>query len=245
MAQINTQIQKEGFLSFVNLFGSKLTNDLVREVNNMHSWPDAPGKYWRFYESEGPNKLLSRMEKFYEFTDCCSQIIDHPILMEILHELMEDHPVLFKEKINFKSAGGSGFEYHQDQAAGWSKYAPIFWSVAIAIDQCDAENGQLEISRHTDDTRKILGEWEPLGEDVLKKLDFKPLNMSPGDVAIFDSYIPHGSKKNQSNKPRKVIYLTYNSKMYGDLREKYFKDKARSFPQDCERLPNTIYKYRV
>jgi ectoine hydroxylase-related dioxygenase (phytanoyl-CoA dioxygenase family) len=245
MSKIKAQIQKEGFLSFVNLLEPKLIKNLIKEVNDMYSWPDAPGEYWRFYEGQGPDKLLNRMEKFYEFTEYCSKVIDHPVLIEILHELMEDRPVLFKEKINFKSAGGSGFEYHQDQAAGWSKYAPIFWNVAIAIDHCDAENGQLEISRHSDDTRENLREWEPLGEDVLRTLEFKPLTMSPGDIAVFDSYAPHGSKTNQSNKPRKVIYLTFNSKIYGDLRGKYFKDKALSYPQDCERLPNTSYEYRV
>lgn len=244
MSKIKNAIEENGFVNLQQIFEPSLVANFVREVNEMKDWPDSKGKYWRYYERES-NARLNRMERFLEYTKYCKEIIQHPNLLEVLNEIMNDEPILFKEKINFKSSGGTGFEYHQDQAAGWSKYAPIFWSVAIAVDECTEENGQLEIANHITKSRENLGDWSPLTEAVLRDLTFKPIPMKPGDVAIFDSYVPHGSKPNHSSKPRKIMYLTYNQGVFGDLRDAYFDDKAKTYPQDCERVEGKQYIYKV
>lgn len=244
MSQIKNIIERDGFVKLNQIFESDLIENFITEAYDMKDWPDAKGKYWRYYEEDDKLKL-NRMERFYEYSQYCSQIIDHPKLITLLTEIMEDTPLLFKEKINFKTSGGSGFAYHQDQAAGWSRYAPIFWSVAIAIDECNEDNGQLEIAKHIEQSRDNLSDWAPLGEEILRDLEFQAVPMKPGDVAIFDSYVPHGSKPNYSNKPRKVMYLTYNQSRYGDLRARYYEDKALSYPQDCERIEGKLYKYKV
>ena len=84
-----------------------------------------------------------------------------------------------------------------------------------------------------------------LDESTLKNLHFESVSMEPGDVVIFDSYVPHGSKPNTSQMPRNMIYLTYNQEKYGDLREQYYKDKSETYPQDCERLDGRVYEYKV
>lgn len=244
MSEIKNIIARDGFVNLNQIFEPDLIEKFVNEAYDMKDWPDAKGKYWRYYENDD-NSKLNRMERFYEYSQYCSQIINHPKLISLLSEIMDDTPVLFKEKINFKTSGGSGFAYHQDQAAGWSRYAPIFWSVAIAIDECNEDNGQLEIAKHIEQSRDNLSDWAPLGEEILRELEFQPVPMKPGDVAIFDSYVPHGSKPNYSNKPRKVMYLTYNQSRYGDLRAQYYEDKSLTYPQDCERLSGVKYIYKV
>ena len=160
--KIKDQIEQYGFAKIDNIYTREEIAAMVAEVTAMRTWPDSPGEYWRYYE-ENDSKILNRMEHFYEYSEVMRRIINQPRLHTVLDNIMQDKPQLFKEKINFKSSGGSGFTYHQDQAAGWSRYAPIFWSVAIAVDPCNKENGQLEIAKHIPTTREQIGEWAPFG----------------------------------------------------------------------------------
>ena len=82
-------------------------------------------------------------------------------------ELMGGPVVLFKEKINFKMPGAPGFKAHQDQQAGWTRYAPIFVTALVTIDPATIENGCLEMvpGRHREG---LIGEeWSPLDETGL------------------------------------------------------------------------------
>ena len=42
-----------------------------------------------------------------------------------------------------------------------------------------------------------------------------------------------------------MIYLTYNAKKDGNLKQKYFKDKRKSFPPNIERKKGKKYKYLI
>src|SRR5271157_3829867 len=72
-----------------------------------------------------------------------------------------------------------------------------------------------------------------------------PVPPELGDVLFFDSYLPHASKPNLTDHPRRILYLTYNAAQDGDHRAGYFADKRSSFPPDVERLPGVEYKFRV
>jgi hypothetical protein len=67
----------------------------------------------------------------------------------------------------------------------------------------------------------------------------------PGDAVLFDSYVPHQSAPNGTDTPRRVLYVTYNRASDGDHRLRYFAEKRRSYPPDCEREPGREYVYRV
>ena len=54
----------------------------------------------------------------------------------------------------------------------------------------------------------LIGEqWQPLDEDAL---NYVPVPTAPGDAVFFDSFAPHRSKPNLTNKARRVLYFTYN-----------------------------------
>jgi len=74
---------------------------------------------------------------------------------------------------------------------------------------------------------------------------FVPHPARPGDVAFFDSYVPHRSGPNLTAKPRRVLYVTYNRASEGDHRLRYYADKRKSYPPDCEREPGKQYVYKV
>ncbi len=68
---------------------------------------------------------------------------------------------------------------------------------------------------------------------------------APGDAMFFDSYAPHRSGPNMTDKSRRVLYVTYNRASQGDHRARYFADKRKSFPPDIEREAGKEYVFRV
>ena len=131
--------------------------------------------------------------------------------------------VLFNDKINFKQPGGDGFKAHQDQAAGWTAFAPLFVTALVTVDPATVANGCLEIATAPRPEGLAGAEWAPLPEDGLGLV---PVPTEPGDVI-------------------RVLYLTYNLLEHGDHRRRYFSDKRAAFPPDIERRPGERYVFRV
>lgn len=58
--------------------------------------------------------------------------------LDIVSQLFREPAVLFKDKVNFKAAGGGGFRAHQDITAfSPEKYANRHISVLVAVDNVD------------------------------------------------------------------------------------------------------------
>ena len=51
-----------------------------------------------------------------------------------------------------------------------------------------------------------------------------------GDIICFDSYIPHASYKNSSDKRRIIVFFTYSPLKNGDFYEQYHADKFKNVP---------------
>lgn len=58
-------------------------------------------------------------------------------------------------------------------------------------------------------------------------------------------FVPHQSKPNLTAEPRRNVYLTYNRRSDGDHRERYFAEKRKNYPPDCEREPGREYVFKV
>ena len=111
-------------------------------------------------------RLINRVENFYPYHAGFKALFDGDKLLGIVNDLFAEPAVLFKDKINFKLAGGDGFKPHQDQQAGWSVYAPLFVTALVAIDDATEANGCLELAagHHT---RGLIGrEWAPLTDET-------------------------------------------------------------------------------
>jgi 2-aminoethylphosphonate dioxygenase len=190
-------------------------------------------------------RVLSRVERFRGAHAGLRGVAEDPRVLALLAQLLGEPAVLFKDKINYKLRGSSGFEAHQDAQAGWDRYCRTHLTLFVALDATSLENGCLELSsgHHA---RGLLGRmWEPLRGDELAGVEFAPLPTAPGAACVFDSYTPHRSAPNRTSAPRRVLYLTYNPASQGDHYEAYFADKRRAYPPDAEREPGREYRYRV
>lgn len=237
--------QQAGFLVVRNFFNAPETAELLRWTEEITNAPEVPGRHMVYYEDsriEPGARVMQRIENFCPFHDGFDRMVRKERLSQWVDTLMGGPTVLFKEKINFKLPGGAGFEPHQDQQAGWTRYAPLFVTALVTLDPATLANGCLELvaGKHRDG---LIGEeWKPLSWD---ELGLEPVETAPGDVVFFDSFVPHASKPNTTDKPRRILYLTYNRADFGDHRQQYFADKRREFPPDIERDGKTSYEFRV
>jgi 2-aminoethylphosphonate dioxygenase len=192
--------------------------------------------------AEPGRRVIQRIENFSPFHSGFDQLIRDGALARWIGALMGGAVVLFKEKINFKMPGGGGFKAHQDQQAGWSRYAPVFGTAMVTLDPATLENGCLKIAAGRRREGLIGEEWSPLDENGLA---LQAVPTEPGDVIFFDSFVPHASEPNLTDAPRRVLYLTYNLAALGDHRARYYADKHASFPPDIEREEGKTYIFRV
>ena len=204
---------------------------------------DWSGKENAYYETsllDEKSRILSRIEKFTDFHYGLKNIAESSRLLDHLQELVGEECILFKEKINLKQPGGNGFRTHQDIVSRWDDFASYFINVFVTVDECTIENGCLEIAKGFTKKELITDYDSPIDETLEKDMNFVPCLTSPGDVIIFDCFIPHRSKPNLSNNQRRNMYLTYNKKSEGDKRMKYYQRKEKEMPPDDKRSNDTF-----
>ena len=80
-----------------------------------------------------------------------------------------------------------------------------------------------------------------LSDEIIDRLHWEALPTQPGDLVLFDSYIPHRSGPNQSTSSRRAAYITYNAHSIGNKRSEYYQNKRDVFPPEIERIPGKDY----
>jgi hypothetical protein len=239
---------RAGWLAARGLFTPAEAAEIGRWSDQVTAWPEVPGRHMVYHEPsliEAGREVIQRIENFCPYHPGFDALVRGGRLLAAVEQLLGGPAVLFKEKINFKMAGGAGFDPHQDQQAGWSAYAPVFITALVCIDRATTANGCLEMSDAPRYAGLIGQEWAPLTPEQMAAFALIPVETEPGDVLFFDSYAPHASKPNLTDQQRRILYLTYNRAADGDHRARYYADKRASFPPDVEREPGRDYRFRV
>jgi ectoine hydroxylase-related dioxygenase (phytanoyl-CoA dioxygenase family) len=240
--------QRDGYLLLREFFNRDEVAEITRWTEELASAPEEVGRHWVYREAsllDPEDRIIQRIENFCPFHEGFDRLVRHGRLMETVSRLFGEQAILFKEKINFKMPGGAGFKAHQDQQAGWSTYAPLFITALVGIDASTLENGCLEVAPGWHKQGLLGEEWKPLDDRRIAEVGLKPVPTSPGDVLLFDSYVPHASAENMTGAARRILYLTYNRLSDGDQRERYYRDKFAAFPPDVARVPGSEYVFRV
>jgi ectoine hydroxylase-related dioxygenase (phytanoyl-CoA dioxygenase family) len=201
------------------------------------------------YEVINNKKTLRRIEKITDHFYSVKNLIRSQEVKKLFMKLNKNQ-ILFKDKLNFKFPNGDGFLPHLDGHFYWSKnenhkfkkgwkvYSKNFTNIAIHLEDSSKKNGCLYIASKND-TKKLGNTWElitnklSLNTPNIKKKDLKnfkffPLEVSTGDIIIFDWKCCHYSKKNNSNKSRMILYLTYCDKEKKNVRQTYYADRKLS-----------------
>jgi hypothetical protein len=221
------------------------THDLTGWTDEIADWPEVPGKWMRYYErraGDPSTKQLARVENFMPYHEGVARLFGSARLIDLLAECCGEPVVLFKDKINFKLPGGAGFADHQDAPAYVNFGVEHQLTIMAPVDAFTLENGCLEVAR--DACQRVMlphhadGTLKP---EVMAGLTVEPLLAVPGDVIVFDAWVPHRSGPNRSARPRRSYYLTFNPQSAGDRRAAYYARKRECFPPEYERRPGVDY----
>jgi hypothetical protein len=240
--------RRHGWMLARGFFTRAEMANVTRYVDEVARLPELPGRQMVYHEPsllDPAVRVVQRIEDFCSYHAPLDSLVRGGRLQTLVESVSGFPVVLFKDKINFKMPGGAGFELHQDQAAGWSRYAPLFITAMVTIDASTPENGCLEVASASRRQALIGPEWQPLAVDALERFELQPLPTSPGDAVVFDSFVPHASGPNLTRSARRVLYVTYNRTADGDQRARYYADKRAAFPPDIERTPGVEYRFRV
>ncbi len=237
-----------GWVAAREFFTAEETARIGAWTDELLAMPQVPGQHMVYYEqslTDPDAKVVQRIENFCPYHAAFDRLVRGGRLERAAAQLMGGEAILFKEKVNFKMPGGAGFEPHQDQQAGWSTFTPIFVTALLCIDKATTDNGCLEMTDAPRFAGLIGEEWTPLTPEQMAAFSLIAVPTEPGDVLFFDSYAPHASKPNLTDKARRILYLTYNLEADGDHRARYYREKRANFPPDIERAAGVEYRFRV
>jgi|TARA_B100001057_G_C22761512_1_gene915958 ectoine hydroxylase-related dioxygenase (phytanoyl-CoA dioxygenase family) len=222
-----------GFFVCKKIFTKTFISELIEEINKSTETI----KYFDNY------KNLRRIEKLYDKGKELNNLNEE--ILKLLKKIFGEKFVIFKDKFNAKPPGGEGFFAHYDgifhfvddennKKNGWYEYGDFFINVLVALDTCNKENGTIELAKaHKGDFNQLLENTKndgtpALTSEIESNTFFNLINLDVGDIVIFSNTCPHRSKKNNSNKSRRILYYTYSLGKNGSKYEKYFTDKRKS-----------------
>lgn len=230
------QWKVDGFLIIKKPFTSETLSLLSTFTDDVASLPEGTNHCfpWLVHHEVTPNgsQHLARAENFCGTHKDWNYICREGEVASIVSQAFgpNEKAVLFKDKINFKLPGGAGFLCHQDSTAfamDEDYMASYHITAMIAIDASTVEKGCLQVAPHHH-TKGILPNTDGVtNKDVEESMEFVNVLCDPGDLVIFDSYIPHRSGFNTTDESRRSVFLTYNMESDGgDCHSRYYAAKA-------------------
>jgi ectoine hydroxylase-related dioxygenase (phytanoyl-CoA dioxygenase family) len=104
--------------------------------------------------------------------------------------------------------------------------AENFLSCMVSIDAATIENGCLQVSSGRFVKNEIpLTEQGIIESEAEDNMTFQYVTCVPGDIVLFDGYLPHRSHTNTSTTQRRAVFLTYNPASEGDHHGPYYAAK--------------------
>jgi len=227
------KFKNDGYFVIKNFVDENFISNLIEEIKNSKN----TDKYF-----DNANNLR-RIEKLFDKGKYLINL--NKKISMILKNVLDKDFLIFKDKFNSKPPGGEGFFAHYDgifefinsdnqRRKGWYEYGDFFVSALVALDNCNKENGTLELAKYHEGNFEQLYEntkkdgTPALSEEAESKTTFNVIELDVGDMIIFSNKCPHRSKRNDSKNDRRIIYYTYSLSENGSKYDQYFEDKENS-----------------
>lgn len=224
--------RRDGWLALGGALDAALVGSVEGWVDELTRWSETDGPGLHHFEQTDSGPVIARSERFADDHTDLGAFIRGGVIAEVLAQLFDDAPVLFKEKVNYKHPGGGGFAPHQDATA--YRFVDHHISVMVPIDPSTVASGCLYFAPGHSSGPMPTDDRGRVADAHATTLDWRPVEVGPGDLVFFDSYAPHYSDTNTTDQPRRALYLTYNAASLGDHRERYYADKEAEFDREGE-----------
>jgi ectoine hydroxylase-related dioxygenase (phytanoyl-CoA dioxygenase family) len=206
-------------------------------------------------------RTLTRLENFVN-THAGWNYLCRNYLRRCVSAVVGTEMVLYKEKLNLKPPGGSGFAPHLDSPSLRIALGPdgpqTFVTVMVAIDDMTTQNGCLRVLKgpwseehhcqviqpEKDGNPDAGGRAGAIPIEAADGMDFEDTVVKGGSITIFNGWTPHRSSANTSPFPRRAVFLTYNPKSEGDFHDRYYQEmeRKRTAWQESVGLANRIQR---
>jgi ectoine hydroxylase-related dioxygenase (phytanoyl-CoA dioxygenase family) len=157
---------------------------------------------------------------------CARLALDQRIL-DVLGCLYGEEACLFKDKLIFKPPMAKGYDLHQDYIS-WPTFPRTFVTVLVPFDPADRSNGCTEVFPGYHQRGYLSpedGMYHALPREAVDEARCIPLDLNPGDIAVFGCFTPHRSAPNRSRRWRRQLYLSYNAHSDGGpCREEHYRE---------------------
>lgn len=198
-------------------------------------------------EASDPSKLckyefmIGSNPRFKEF------VADY--LQPTVSALVGEPTLPFKDKTNEKPPGGGAFRPHQDFTA-YQFFKPRFHvNALLSIDTATVANGCVQFATnfaeivnarpefvmksmngrallHHNDGGSYHGD---IDAQIVEHFSWEPLETSPADLVLFDSFVPHFSHVNRTTSPRRAVFVTFNLASEGSWYDHYYTEKRVNY----------------
>jgi hypothetical protein len=201
-------------------------------VAEVEAWPADGGPWLQYFEQTDDGPKPCRSENFVPYHVELRALLTTGAMLQTASALLSEPAVLYKEKINYKLAGGAGYAPHQDAPA--YPFVKNHVSCMVAVDDATVDNGCLEVASGRHAEVLPCDADGCVRADIVEELEWVPVEVRAGETLWFHSRTPHRSGPNRSSTPRRAIYPTYNAAAEGDLRAAYYNQKLAEFAASNE-----------
>jgi hypothetical protein len=224
--------RRDGVLHVPGFLSGDALAEVIAVIDEIGRRPDGENGLLQHYELGDDGAQICRSEHLIDGHPVLRALLTTGAMPAMAGELLGEPAVLYKEKVNYKLAGGAGFAPHQDAPA--YPFIDTHTTCMLAIDDATLENGCLEVvaGRHAEVLP--MDETGCIRDDVVAGFEWYPVPIAAGDLLWFHSRAPHRSGPNRSLHRRRGLFCTYNAVSHGDLRTEYYSEKLARFAAGSE-----------
>jgi len=172
------------------------------------------------FEPKSNNQSIKVIEPANQLSKVLDRLVrDARVINPIKEILGKDKVSLWTNKLNLKSPKeGSGFGWHQDSPY-WihdSNHVDLLPNVYLSFDDANKKNGCFRVIKksHLNGCLPGINDGTQLGgfytnPDYFDLSDEVLMEIPAGSLVFFNPHLVHGSRRNQSDQPRRAFIMTY------------------------------------